>query len=547
METAQANIPELVPEKAKKTSPFKKFQGKKLPWKRVLALLIAAGAGWWFFLRPGGNNVQTVGYTAEAAAKRDLTVSVSGTGTVAPIDSYRVGALVTGEILDSPFEEGDRVEKGDLLYRVDAGSAEISLAEAQLALRRDQAAGSQLEDSLTPRASVSGVVQKVYVQEGNQISAGSPIADILDTSVMTLSLPFHAQDAARLSSGQSAQVVLSGTMETLTGTVESVADGNLVSTGGTLTRQVKIRVKNPGALTESTAATATVGGIACAGSGTFQAGHSQTVTAQASGDVTRVNVSVGSKVSAGQALVTLGGASVSTSRTNQSLALEGDQLAIQRAQDDLSNYTILAPISGTVVEKKFKAGDKIESEALSAAGGTLATLYDMSTMTFTMAVNELDINKVAVGQKVIITAGALDGQSFTGVVDKVNINGTTTNGFTTYPVTVRLDQDGDTLVQQGLKPGMNISAQIIGQSVEQALSIPVQAVTRGNTVLVALPGALAEDGVTVVDPTKTEERTLTLGLSDDAYIQVLSGLEEGEVVLISGSGDDSGGAMLAVG
>ena len=101
------------------------------------------------------------------------------------------------------------------------------------------------------------------------------------------------------------------------------------------------------------------------------------------------------------------------------------------------------------MEKSFKAGDKIESEALSAANGTLATLYDMSQLTFRMAVNELDINKVAVGQRVEITTEALSGQIFTGTVDKVNINGTTTNGFTTYPITVRLDGDGTELARQG--------------------------------------------------------------------------------------------------
>ena len=53
-----------------------------------------------------------------------------------------------------------------------------------------------------------------------------------------------------------------------------------------------------------------------------------------------------------------------------------------------------------------------------------------------MDVDEKDISKIQVGQKVEITAGALDDQSFTGVVDKININGTTTSGHTSYPVTV---------------------------------------------------------------------------------------------------------------
>ena len=381
-------------------------------------------------------------------------------------------------------------------------------------------------------------MQQVHVQRGDQVSPGTPIADIADLSVMTLTLPFQSADAARLTLGQSAAVTLDGTMETLNATVESVSTADLVGSGGSLVRQVKLRLHNPGALSPDRSATARVGDIACAAGGKLQANSRQTITAQTSGEVTEVLVTAGSRVAAGDALAVLGGSTASSALENAAITLENARLSLQSAQDALNNYTITAPISGTVVEKSFKAGDKIESEALSAANGTLATLYDMSQLTFRMAVNELDINKVAVGQQVEITTQALSGQTFTGTVDKVNINGTTTNGFTTYPITVRLDGDGTELARQGLRPGMNVSAKIIGQSVENALCVPVGAVSRGNKLLVAAPGALAEDGATVLDPTKTEERQVALGASDDSYVQILSGLSQGETVLVPDQGQD---------
>ena len=153
----------------------------------------------------------------------------------------------------------------------------------------------------------------------------------------------------------------------------------------------------------------------------------------------------------------------------------------------MDDYNITAPIAGTVIEKNFKAGDKVDG----AASGTLAVIYDLSYLKMEMNVNELDIGKVAVGQTVEITSNALGGQSFTGVVDKVSINGTTTNGFTTYPVTIVVKDYGD------LKPGMNVSAEILCQTVTGALSVPVDAVERGNTVTVPGEGAMAEDGSTV--------------------------------------------------
>ena len=112
--------------------------------------------------------------------------------------------------------------------------------------------------------------------------------------------------------------------------------------------------------------------------------------------------------------------------------MENAQLTCQRARDALESYTIIAPISGTVIEKNVKAGDKVDG----IDSGTLAVLYDLSCLTLQMNVSELDIGKVREGQQVEITADALPGQTFRGVVDRVSINGATTNGFTTYPATI---------------------------------------------------------------------------------------------------------------
>ena len=216
---------------------------------------------------------------------------------------------------------------------------------------------------------------------------------------------------------------------------------------------------------------------------------------------------------------------------NARLNLESAQLSAGSAAENLDSYTIKSPISGTVIEKTFKAGDKVDG----VSSGTLAVIYDLSHLKMEMNVSELDIGKVEVGQTVEITCSAVPGETFTGVVDRVSINGTTTDGFTNYPVTIVLQDYGD------LKPGMNVSASIIGETVKDAVSVPVAAVSRGNTVQVALPGALAEDGVTIADPSKVEERTVTLGINDENYIEITSGLEAGETVLMESQVGTMGG------
>lgn len=524
-------VPVIADAPEQDSTPTWKAPKKKRRWpKVVIAVLLVLAALFFFVIRPmlgAGKELLAGAYLTSTAQMQEMTVSVSSTGTIQPIDSYNVSGMVTGEVLEAPFEVGDQVEKGDVLYRIDPGSAETALQQAQLSVQQAQLNYDSIVDGLTPKASGAGVVQKLHVKKGDLVSAGSPIADISDTSTMTLTVPFQSADAQRIAVGSSAQVTLAGTLETLTGTVESVANADLVGNGGALVRQVKIRVQNPGALTTSTTATAKVGSIACAGSGTFEANLTQTVVATGSGEVVSLNVSAGSRVSAGQVLATLGGSSAQTSLENASISLQNAQLSLQNAQDALDNYTITAPISGTVIEKNFKAGDTIDNNSLTAAGGTLAVLYDMSTLTFEMKIDEKDINKVQVGQEVTITADAVEGVTFSGVVDTVNINGTTVSGQTNYPVTVVINDPQD------LKPGMNVSADIIVERAGTVLCVPVDAVNRGSdkpTVQVAQEGALDENG-NVVDPSKLETREVTLARNDNDNIEITSGLSEGEIVV----------------
>ena len=527
METTQtvpeSNLTTAGPE----TEPAPLWTGpkKRRKWiKRVLVIAAVLALLFWIVVRPmlGGTAAVSGAYQTAQVQRRDLTVSVSGSGTVTPIESYQVSALVTGEILESPFEDGDQVEQDQLLYRIDPGSAQTALQQAQLSVQQAQMNYDTLASSLQVKAIGGGVVQTLHVQEGDLVSAGTAIADITDTASMTLTVPFQSADAANISVGQAAQVTLSGTLETLPGTVESVASADQVGNGGALVRQVKIRLTNPGALTETTSATARVGTYACAAGGTLSPQLRQTITAAASGEITNLNVSVGSRVSAGAVLATIGGESAENSLADAALAVQNAQLSLQSAQEALDSYTITSPISGTVIEKNLKAGDQLNG----GDSGAMAVIYDLSQLELQMDVSELDIGQIQPGQTVEITAEALPGQTFTGVVEKVSVNGTTTDGFTTYPVTILLSEYGD------LNPGMNVSADIIVERSENVLCVPAAAVNSDGTVLVAGEGAFAEDGVTIADPSKIESRPATLGRGNQDFVEITSGLEEGETVLL---------------
>lgn len=507
--------------KWKKLTLPKKGKGRRI--KIAIALLLAAVVVWRVAAGLGqGTPVATAAYMAVQTVRQDLTVSVSGTATLEPADSYQVTTLVSGAIQEAPFAEDDMVEQGDLLYVIDSGDAQSSVARANISVAQTRLSYTQAKEALNPTATIGGTIHEVFVHNGDSVTAGTALAKIVTSSELTIDFLFPYVDPSEFYVGQDATIFAGNFDGSVHGTVVSVSNSTTVTTNGLQSSSVRVKVNNPGILSDSFTASAVIGSYSSYGNAPITMADSATVYATGSGTVTGFEKLAGSTVSKGETLCTIESEANRAQLENARLNLESAQLSAGSAADNLDNYRIESPISGTVIEKKFKAGDKVDG----VTSGTLATIFDLSYLKMEMNVDELNIGKVKVGQTVEITASALPGQIFTGTVDRVSVNGTTTNGFTTYPVTVILREYGE------LRPGMNVSADIHGETAASALCVPVSAVSRGNTVQVALPGALGEDGVTVVDPTQVEERPVTLGISDDTYIEVTSGLEDGETLLV---------------
>ena len=538
MEATQTKSAETAAPSSQPVKEVPKFKApkKKRKWvKRLVIILVAVALIVFLFSRCMGAGQQIISsaylpYTAEV---RDMTVSVSGTGTIEPLQAYKVTTLVSGEILEAPFEEGQTMQKGDVLFRIDARDLESNIEQLQLNVRSAQLALDDLlktqsdnQKDRNVKAEDAGIITKLYVDQGDSVTVGTVVADVLDRDHMKLKVPFHSADAQSFYIGQTATVSVTGTAETISGTVDEIAATDEVGPGGTLVRQVTILVNNPGVLSDASQGSASVNGTACASGGTFAYASSGQITAKAAGDLDTLSVKEGDRVSEGQVVGVISEADLETQIENARISLENAQLSLQNAQEKLEDYTITSTITGEVIEKNLDVGDNISG--MSSSGSTVtypAVIYDRSQLTFDMAIDERDISKIQVGQKVEITADALDSQSFTGVVDKVNINGTTVNGNTSYPVTVKVDG-----APEELYPGMNVSAKIIVEEAGSVLTLPVEAVERGDTVLVALPGCLDENGL-IANLSATEQRQVTLGRNDDNYIEIVDGLEEGDVVV----------------
>ena len=506
--------------------------GKKDPkqflkrnWKKITAVVcVAAVAAAVLLPKNSKKAVQaSTQYMETALERRDITNTFSGSGTISAANTYTVKSLVKGTVLTADFEVGDTIEKGTVLYTIDSSDVATSVEKAQLALEQAQRSYDDTADAQYIRSVIGGTVASIKVKAGDYVTAGQEIATVRDDSSLLLTLEFPAADASGFAVGQAAEVILNGTFETLSGTVQAVAGTDTISSGNLLVRTVTIAVKNNGSLTTAQAASATINGVSALASARFDYQHQQTVTATTSGTVAAVCVKEGTAIEANTAIVQLSGTELSRQVQSAADSLLNAQLSMSDTQKQMENYTIPSPISGTVIQKNVKAGDTVGTDT--TASETLCTIYDLSYLEMTLNVDELEILSIKEGQTVTITADAISDRTFTGVVTSVSAAGTTTGGTTTYPVTIRIDDTGDLL------PGMNATAEIEVSSASNALAVPNGSVVRGNYVLVTKDSPSAANAVQdMTAPDGYVYVKITTGTSDDDYIEVASGLQEGDTI-----------------
>ena len=521
-------------QKEVQSPPKKKRLGRKGKWL-LLALVLAAGIGFLALRHLGGQQAAAaVSYQEAAVEARDITRSLTASGTLEPADSYTVSTLVDGEILSDTFEEGDLVEKGQLLYTLDSSDASSALTQSRNSYTQAQNNYDQAVKHKYPTADMSGTVSEVYVRNGDTVNAGTALLKIVGDNSIYIDFMFSYADSGDFYVGQSATIFINGFAGTLQGTVQQVsqsstASGNAAGSGRELTT-VRVKAANPGLVTEDYTASAVIGSYSSYGSASVKVSESSTVTAETSGKVSGLNLLAGDTVSKGDRVCTITGDSVDNAIENARISVSNAGSSLENAQDRLSDYEVTAPISGTVVTKSAKAGDKIEG----GSSGTLCTIYDLTYLEMTMNIDELDISDVAVGQTVEVTADAVEGKTYTGVVTRVSVAGVTSGGITAYPVTVRIDET------DGLLPGMNVDAEIVIEDSRDTLAIPCGALNRGDTVLITAGSPSAVNALDQEAPEGYVYVEVETGVSDGSYIEATSGLQEGDTVAyiqVSSSGD----------
>ncbi len=528
--------------------------------KKTVAIAAAILAGILFLawilglFSPRGATENAPLLTPYTVSRGTIVSSVTGSGTVAPIEQYEIQSIVTGDILEDYVTLGETVNKDDLLYVIDSSSAENGIERSQTSYEQQAISHSQkvknhndTKANRTVYAPTSGVIKNLYVKNGDYVTSGTKICEIVNSENLTVKIPFLASNAKNIRENQTATVYIDDRNEEISGYVSHVATGSYATESGAIVSDVEITIKNPGALLPGEAVTAMVGQYACNSSGTLENSKLETVIAKVSGDVKNLSYSSGDSVNNGSLILTIEDENSDSEIRSSELSLKNARLSLDDLIEKLDDYSIRSPISGTVISKTFKGGDTLDGNKSS-----LAIVADMSKLTFDVNVDELDIKNISVGQSVKVTADALPDKTFEGTIDTISIIGSSVSGVTVYPVTVVISE------YEGLLPGMNVNAEIVTSEATNVLMVPTNAVSRGNLVLVkdnestkhqkndkkekpeqkspdkTAPG---QNGDTTPQLPKAPDGykwvKVELGVSNDDFIEITSGLSEGDEIFIT--------------
>ncbi len=228
--------------------------------------------------------------------------------------------------------------------------------------------------------------------------------------------------------------------------------------------------------------------------------------------------------------------------------LESALATKKEAEDNLKRTTIIAPVSGTVSALNVELGERVVGTA-QMAGTELMRIANLNDMEVLVEVNENDIVKVSMNDTAVIEVDAYLGEKFKGIVTEIansaNLQGSTADQVTNFEVKVRILRSSyEDLSDQPFRPGMTASVDIQTNRREGIITVPIEAVTvRDDTVAMTATERFKakrerEEGddepfevIFAPDGNKAKLMVVETGIQDEQYIEILSGLKDGDAII----------------
>lgn len=458
--------------------------------------------------------------TSAEVTRGSINTQVSGSGTLTNVDEESVtvpSGVTVEEVLVSAQ---DKVTEGQELARVNKASVRTVMDEVQdkiSSLDEDitSAASDSVESSV--KAGVSGRVKRIYARTGDDIAScmvenGALALLSLDgyMSVEITSDTLTAGDAVKVQRADG---------NTLNGSVDSVTDGSAV-----------IFVSDNGPEPDEAVTVLDTEGNEL-GSGTLSV-HSPLRVSGISGTVSRVNVKENQTVNADAALFNL----TETSYTARYESLLQDRAEQEKLLIELlglyqTGY-VSAPFSGIISSVDYDSAEDSDELAVNGEEDTaLVTITPADRMQVTVNVDESNILSLEVGQTATITISSVGDEPFSGSVTEINKSATSASGVTSYTAVITLDKTEEML------QGMSAKVVIRIQGVDDALIIPVEALHQTSSqsyVYTEYDEETKEFGGLV---------EVTAGITNSSYVEITSGLSEGDTVWYTPKTESSFGSM----
>ncbi|MBI5301620.1 MAG: efflux RND transporter periplasmic adaptor subunit [Chloroflexi bacterium] len=192
--------------------------------------------------------------------------------------------------------------------------------------------------------------------------------------------------------------------------------------------------------------------------------------------------------------------------------LDNAQIAVDTAKTNLENVSLVAPIDGVVSAVNFKKGD------FAAGESTAIVVVNTDRLQIKVSIAEVDLPKIKIGNPAQVTLDALTGKTYQAKVTAISPVGTVTSGVVNYSITLEMTDPDSTV-----KPGMTANLNIIVEQRDNVLLVPTRAISTKSNQKV----------VTVQQKDQTAQKVVTIGLSNDSYVEIMNGVQEGDVVVIN--------------
>jgi HlyD family secretion protein len=538
------------------------FLSSKIVIPVVVVILLISGGTWWYFNNNNSKKVESAfAQQTSVVAKGDIDLSVSGSGAIASANRSNVVSEVQGAIAAVFLRDGEQVKAGDSILKLDDYQAQLKVKQLENSISQTlltQQYNKKSLEGIKTVAPVEGEITDLQVSVGDDISKNATLLTITDKSRLKLTVPFNNKHRDQLKTNQEVSVNVYDTAlevgTTVKGTITSVSKALYKTDEGADVYNVEVVLNNPGTIKEGMIGNVEISlsgeKLTSAESSTLNYYNKVTVKAVTGGTINKINIFEGQSVMKGTALIEFSNDDLILEIETTALKLEDYYNQLEAAQNELDKYNIYSPIDGILTLNDLKAGDVLKS------GDVIGYTADYDHMQFEVSIDELDISKIKVGQSTNVTIDALSETSakpISGSISKVAIEGTSTNGVTTYPVIVQIDK------ADNLKSGMNANAKILIEQRKDVLYVPIQAVTKraGKSFVSVKTGAQEVEGksniknstaAAVQKNTKqsplgnVEMRPVEIGINNEEYIEILSGVKEGEVVILPATSSDQTGA-----